>query len=264
MNESRVSLAHGQSRFANVTAALEAISEQVCLDGIRRVLIKPNFVSTSRQAASTHVDAVRAVAAFVRSRYDGPIVVGEGAALSPTWEGFAHFGYRALVDEHDVELMDLNTDDVVPIQILNRRLRPVPVHLARTTVEPDTYRISVGLPKTHDLVVVTLSIKNMVMGSLVNPRASRPSGGVPGLARRLGGLLPKSVAHSSLAEWAKGALLGGVNGSSKMAMHQGFSVLNLNLALVAPRVWPHLAVLDGYQGMEGSGPGAGDQRHVPT
>jgi uncharacterized protein (DUF362 family) len=237
---------------------LEAISEQVHLYGFHRVLVKPNFVSTSRQAASTHVEAVRAVVAFVRSRYDGPIIVGEGAALSSTWEGFDHFGYRALVDEYNVELADLNVDDVTPTQILDRRLRSVSVHLARTTVEPGTYRISVGLPKTHDLVVVTLSIKNMVMGSLVNPRASQPSGGVPGLARRLSGLLPQSVTHSAFAEWVKGALLGGVNGSSKMAMHQGLAVLNLNLALVAPRVWPHLAVLDGWQGMEGRGPGAGD------
>jgi len=27
---------------------------------------------------------------------------------------------------------------------------------------------------------------------------------------------------------------------------------------VAPRVWPHLAVIDGWQGMEGDGPGNGD------
>lgn len=43
-----------------------------------------------------------------------------------------------------------------------------------------------------------------------------------------------------------------------MAMHQGIPVLNLNLALAAPLVWPHLAVIDGWQGMEGEGPGSGD------
>jgi hypothetical protein len=34
-------------------------------------------------------------------------------------------------------------------------------------------------------------------------------------------------------------------------------ILNLNLALAAPLVWPHLAVIDGWQGMEGDGPGSG-------
>jgi len=96
------------------------------------------------------------------------------------------------------------------------------------------------------------------MGALVNPQAVWDSGGTPRLARRLAGLAPKWMWQSGLAEWAKGAFLGRPGGSSKMAMHQGFPVINLNLALVAPRVWPHLAVIDGWQGMEGDGPGNGD------
>jgi uncharacterized protein (DUF362 family) len=241
-----------------VTAALEAISGQVSLTGVRRVLIKPNFVSTTDQAASTHVDAVRAIVEFVRARYDGPIVVGEGAAVSPTWDGFRNFGYEPLIDEYGVTLVDLNTDDVVPVQIFNRWFRPKMVCLARSAVEPGVFRISVGSPKTHDCVIVTLAIKNMVMGALVNPRAIHHGGGTPGLARWAGYLMPRWLRQSVLAEWAKGALLSGPDGSSKMAMHQGLRAMNVDLALVAARVWPHVAVLDGWQGMEGDGPASGD------
>jgi uncharacterized protein (DUF362 family) len=236
---------------------LEAISEQIVLDGARCVLVKPNIVSVSNQAASTHVDGVRAVLEFVRARYHGRIVVGEGTALSPTREGFRNFGYEALVQEYGIELVDLNGDEVVEVQVRNRQLRPMAVCLARTAVEAD-YRISVGLPKTHDCIVVTLSIKNMVMGSLVNPGAPRPSGGGLRLARHIAQLVPRWVRESVLAEWAKGTLLGGSNGSSKMAMHQGLRAMNVNLALVAAQVWPHLSVIDGWHGMEGSGPSSGD------
>jgi uncharacterized protein (DUF362 family) len=163
-----------------------------------------------------------------------------------------------LVDEYGVELVDLNADETVPVQIYDRRLRSLTVHLARTAVEPDVFRISVGAPKTHDCVIATLSIKNMVMGMLVNPNAVREDGGAPRMTRRLARLIPKVVWRSQLAEWAKGTLLGRLGGSSKMTMHQGFAIINLNLALVATRVWPHLAVLDGWEGMEGDGPGAGD------
>lgn len=253
----RVALVRGQGRRENVTVALESIAGQIGLNGVHRVLVKPNFVSVNRQLAATHVDAIRAVLDFVRARYDGPIVVAEGAALSPTWDGFRNHGYEPLVEEYGVELVDLNADNTAPVRIYDRRLRPLTVHLARTVVESD-YRISVGPPKTHDTVIVTLSIKNMVMGSLVNPQTVQHSGGAPGLARRLAGLAPKWMWQSGLAEWAKGTFLGGPGGSSKMAMHQGFPVINLNLALVAPRVWPHLAVIDGWQGMEGDGPGNGD------
>jgi len=255
--QAKVALVRGESRRGNITAALRNIAGQVRLDERSCVLVKPNFVSVSRQLAATHVDAVRAVLDFVRARYEGPIVVAEGAAMSPTWEGFRYYGYEPLVEEYGVELVDLNADDTVPVQVYDRRLRPLMVYLARTVVEAD-YRISVGPPKTHDTVIVTLSIKNMVMGALVNPQAARRNGGTPHLARRLAGLAPKWIWQSGLAEWGKGTFLGRPGGSSKMAMHQGFPVINLNLALVAPRVWPHLAVVDGWRGMEGDGPAGGD------
>jgi len=257
VGQAKVALVRGESRYGNVAAALESIADQVRLDAAHCVLVKPNFVSVNRQLAATHVDAVRAVLDFIRARYDGLIVVAEGAALSSTWEGFRNYGYEPLAEEYGVELVDLNADDTVPVQIYNRRLRPLTVSLARTVVEAG-YRISVGPPKTHDVVIVTLSIKNMVMGALVNPQVVRRSRGTPGLVQRLAGLAPKWVRQSGLGEWGKSTFLGRLGESSKMAMHQGFPVINLNLALVAPRVWPHLAVIDGWQGMEGEGPGAGD------
>jgi len=253
----QVALVRGEGRRGNITAALDGIADRVRLDTVSRILVKPNFVSVNCQLAATHVDAVRAVLDFIRARYSGPIAVAEGAAMSPTWEGFRNYGYMPLVEEYDVRLVDLNADDTVPVQIYDRRLRPLTVHLARIVVETG-YRISVGPPKTHDTVIVTLAIKNMVMGALVNPQAVRRSGGPPGLVRRMARLVPKRVRQSELAEWGKGVFLGPLGGSSKMAMHQGFPVINLNLALVAPYVWPHLAVIDGWQGMEGEGPAAGD------
>jgi uncharacterized protein (DUF362 family) len=253
----KVAVVRGGSRRGSVAQALESISDQIELDAAHYVLVKPNFVSTHRQSAATHVGAVRAILDFVRARYDGPVVVGEGAALSSTWEGFRNFGYQPLVKEYGVELADLNADGVVPVQVYDRHLRPQTVYLARIAVEAD-FRISVGPPKTHDCVIVTLSIKNMVMGTLVNPGVARRGGGMPGMVRRVSRLVPERVRQSGLAEWGKGALLGQRGGSSKMAMHQGLPAMNLNLALVAPRVWPHLAVIDGWLGMEGNGPGAGD------
>lgn len=247
------------NRRETVTAALEAISDQVDLRGVRRVLVKPNFVTVRRPLAATHVDAIRAVLDFLRQRYDGQIVVAEGAALAPTWDGFRRYGYPALAEEYGVELRDLNTDETVEVTVYDRRLRPMRLRLARVAAEAD-FRVSVCPPKTHDVVIVTLSIKNMVMGALVNPHANRGTVGGPvqrGM-QRLGRSLPGRVRRSALAEWVKGTLLGRARGSQKMAMHQSIPILNLNLALVAPVVWPHLAVIDGWEGMEGEGPGHGD------
>jgi uncharacterized protein (DUF362 family) len=53
--------------------------------------------------------------------------------------------------------------------------------------------------------------------------------------------------------WAMSTLEPG----DKMKMHQSYPVLNLNLALIAPLVKPHLAVIDAFEAMEGNGPTEG-------
>ncbi|HOU13133.1 MAG TPA: DUF362 domain-containing protein [Anaerolineae bacterium] len=250
-----VALIQGNDRYANVRAALDLIADDITFDGRRQVLIKPNFVS-HRQLAATHNDAMRAVLDFVRGRYGGRLIVAEGAALVNTWQSFAHFGYEALVAPYDVTLVDLNADDTVPLQVYDRHWKPRTLRLARTVVESDL-RISVGPPKTHDTGIVTLSIKNMVMGSLINPMVAAR---VP--ARReslssLDKLTPQWLRFSALADWAM-ERMAEHNLSDKFAMHQGYPVFNLNMAMLAPWVWPNVAVIDGFEAMEGAGPTKGD------
>ncbi len=76
------------------------------------------------------------------------------------------------------------------------------------------------------------------MGSLVNRRLAGCDGR-PALIDRLG-----QIAHGHGDGW----------GSDKVAMHQSYPIINLNLALLAPLVLPHLSVLDGFVAMEGAGP----------
>ncbi|MCI0398273.1 MAG: DUF362 domain-containing protein [Chloroflexi bacterium] len=254
---STVALVRGQERYANVAAALSLVAGQVNLAGCRRVVIKPNFVSTHRQLASTHVDATQAVLDFVRARYDGPLVIAEGSALASTWEGFDHFGFRQMASAYELKLIDLNADETVLVQVYDRHLRPRTLRLARTIVDSD-FRISVGPPKTHDTVIVTLSFKNMIMGSLVNRRVAHNNNGHHSNSRAgLVQVIPRPVRESWTVQRLK-ARLGLGERSDKMAMHQGYPVINLNLAMLAAWVRPHLAIIDGFQAMEGAGPIDGD------
>lgn len=255
--KTRVGLACGESRRRNITRALESVSGEVGFEQCRQVLIKPNFVSTHRQLAATHVDAMHAVLEFVRLHYGGQIIVAEGAALAPTWQGFERFGYEELIKHYDVSLMDLNADQGVAVQVYDRRLKPMTVRLARTVVDSDL-RISVGPPKVHDVVIVTLSLKNMIMGSLINPAVATRSDGRRSL---LGSrLLTMIQAVLNDAWWLQRliGLLSPAARSDKQMMHQGHAVINLNLAMLARWVRPHLAVIDGFQGMEGAGPVHGE------
>lgn len=251
-----IAVAQGDDRRANIRAVLEQLDHEMAWSEVERLLIKPNFVATDRQLPSTHPDALHALLDFVRARYSGPITIAEGSALASTWQAFHHFGLPEMAQRYDVTLLDLNSDDTIAVQVYDRHLRPMTLRLARSVVESDC-RISIGPPKTHDTVIVTLALKNMIMGSLVNRRvAGHPHAhehrSPTGLVR-----LVQRVTHSWLLQRLLARLHIGER-SDKIAMHQSYPVINLNLAMLAPWVMPHLAILDGFEAMEGAGPVHGD------
>jgi uncharacterized protein (DUF362 family) len=254
----QIAITQGNDRSNNILRALQLIESQINLIGCRHILIKPNLVSTVRQLAATHVDAIRGVLDFIRQHYDGPITIAEGAALAPTNQGFERFGYYDLIKPYNVQFMDLNACETVTAQIYDRHQHSITVRLARAVVDSD-FRISVNPPKTHNDVIVTLSIKNMVMGTLVNPSLaklnSRSTESFFHPTSRIAGQQERRIAQvMQLARMT----LPGKDHNDKMAMHQGFPMINVNIARLAPLVLPHLAVIDGFQGMEGSGPNNGD------
>ncbi len=258
----RVALFQGEQRYDNIRSALALIGNRVDLAGKQRVLIKPNFVVPNVPLAATHVDAVRAVLDFLRRSYAGPITIAEGPAVAPAAEGFRRYGYEPLVEEYGVALVDLNQDARVPVTVYDWRLQPLRLHLARSVVESD-FRISVSPPKTHDVVIVTLSLKNMIMGSLASYFVHRHPGSngrwpnVGTVSKALARLVPRCVLRLPPVEWLQFRAMSRLEPSDKMKMHQSHPVLNLNLALLAPVVAPHLAVLDGFEAMEGNGPSGG-------
>lgn len=251
----RVALTKGDSRAENIDAVLRLLERDVDLEAKSNVLIKVNFVSTTNQLAATHADAVRALLRFLRERYDDKITIGESTSV-PAREGYVRFGYLDLVEEFDVQLVDLNEGEWVDLEVYDSALRPMKVRFSKQVAEAD-YRIAIGPPKTHDVVVVTLSIKNLAMGGL-HSRVKAGSGDIfLDLLRRSYGLLPSSLRGlARVSRKRNNALV--YAGGDKRKIHQGYPVHNLNLYLLARACPVHLSVIDGYVGMEGDGPEAGD------
>lgn len=184
-----------------VLDALKLIEERIAeeVKGKNKVLVKPNFVSTYRQLAATHVDAVKAVLDLITRHYSGEIIIGEGPAMSSLRKGLRNFNYFQLQDEYNVRFLDLNEDDYVEVEGYNSKLKPLKLKLSKTVVESD-FRISIGVPKTHDTVIVTLSIKNMVVGSLVNGYKSKIHQGYKAINLNIAKLACDVMPHLSIID----------------------------------------------------------------
>jgi uncharacterized protein (DUF362 family) len=171
LNELIVSVVKSEGHYKGAAKALRLLEDQIerSLKGKKRVMVKPNFVSTSRQLAATHVEAVKAVLDLVLKHYQGRLIIGEGPALGNLESGIKNFGYAKLTDEYGVEFLDLNEDEHILLEGVDSNLNLMHFKVSKTLVESD-YLISVAMPKTHDCVIATLSIKNVVVGSLVSKR----------------------------------------------------------------------------------------------
>jgi uncharacterized protein (DUF362 family) len=143
-------------------------------------------------------------------------------------EGFRNFGYVKLAADsaaRNVSLVDLNAEgkyQVIPL--IDYDLHVQPVRLAARLLDPDAYIFCAGVLKTHNTVVATLSVKNMVLGA------------------------PLHQAPKERPYW-----------NDKRKYHTGIRQTHYNMLLTAQKLRPHwgVALLDGYEGMEGNGPASG-------
>jgi len=229
---SYVSLTAGGDRADLVFRGLKSCqSELARAIGDRPVIIKPNNVSIDRPLCATHVETLEGILEFLKSigRSEG-ITIAESAANGPTMEGFANYGYTRPAEKYRVRLMDL---DRAPLEIIHvfdeKDFRPHPVRTAKPLLDRNNFIISAARMKTHDRVVATLSLKNIVFGAPI-----KDEGFAWGRQRRPGSKTDKPIVHGS-----------------------GFRAINYNLFALAKQLRPDLAVIDGFEGMEGNGPVGG-------
>ena len=229
---SRVALTSGDDRAANTFEGLKSFQHEIAQAiGNRRVVIKPNNVAIDIQLSATHADSLEGILEFLKSigKLDGA-VIAESAAPGPTLEGFANYGYPRVAGKYGVKLLDLDQQPHEVVHVFDERdFRPHPVRMSRLLLDRDSFLISAARLKTHDQVVATLSLKNIIFGAPI-----KDAGFAFGKRGKPGARSDKPIAHG-----------GGIRG------------INYNLFALAQRLHPHLAVIDGYEGMEGYGPTRG-------
>lgn len=228
---SRAALTAGDNRGDNIHKALRLIESHVrqTLARKKRVLIKPNIVVTNRQLAATHVDCLDAILDFISVFHKDEIVVADSSASGSALDGFANYGYDRLKGRYRVRFVDLDDQPTTVLHVSDQRFHPQPVRMSDLLLDPDTCIVSSAILKTHDRAVVTLSLKNVVVGAAIKDKTFR---------------------------WGPDSR----GSNDKRTIHGGPAneAINYNLFALAPRLHPHLSIIDGYQGMEHNGPVGGE------
>ena len=168
---STVALAAGEDRRKTVYQALLAIDDQILpkLKTKKRVLIKPNDVNPSNQLACTHADALRGILDYLAPRFKGQVTIGE--VLGGGFRAFQGLQYPDVIKEYNnrfrgIELVDFTEQNKFVTQpLLDQDAHVVPVHLAEAFFDPDAFIMGSAMLKSHNYAVVTMSIKNMVLGA---------------------------------------------------------------------------------------------------
>jgi uncharacterized protein (DUF362 family) len=242
LKSSNVSLIKGNDARDNTFNALKNIEDEIMasLEGKKRILIKPNFVVVTNPLCATSADAVRGILDFFRPRFKGPIEIGEatvsgakgsGLGSEGTYAGFRDYGYLPLEKEYDVKLTDLNLEPDITHYIFNTEgNKPQPIRIIAKYLDKDQYLISAGKMKTHNCVLVTMSLKNILMGAPKNDYKTQND---------------KFLMHS----WSPESIGPGF----KFALTRDM-VLHYNLFQISQIAYPDLGVVDAFTSMEGDGP----------
>jgi len=227
--DSEVSFITGTDHREMMYQVLKPLENKI-KDGIKdkQVIVKTNLVGPDKLCAP-HVDAVRGVLDFLTPIYNKRIFVGDstGRHYPGPLSTFKHFeihNYLTLPKEYNIKLVDLNDEPYTTMWIVDNQFHPFGINIINTFHDPNNYMISLTRLKTHNSVVATLSVKNMVMGSPVNHYKQKTAAGRN----------EKSFMHN-----------GGPKG------------INFNMFLIAQKVLPQLSIIDGLVGMEGNGPTQG-------
>jgi len=229
---SNVALIKGPDRKTNMYDALKLIEEDIRKSiGNKQVVIKPNFTRVKKEEwlASTHVDNIEALLEFLKPFYNRKVIIAEGCGgAEPIEIPVENFGYNRLTEQYDVEFYDLSKDNYSTVNLLDSDIHPMPILTSSLMLDPDIYLISAAVMKTHNLAVVTLGLKNIVLASPMNFGEGRNE---------------RSKLH-------------------KPPMVADPRYFNYNSFLMSQYTYPDLVLIDGFVGMEGKGPLFGDPIEV--
>jgi len=227
----RVAITKGNDRADNAFRAMQFFKKPLAAAiANKRVIIKPNLVSDTSELADTHVDWVEGVLEFLKSIGKTNVWIAESNPRS-TLAAFDNMGYLRLLNKYPARLVDLNQEGADEVQVWRNETTLHSIRVSRLLRNPNYFIISCPRIKTHNSVVATLAVKNVVMAAPMVDAGFRY--GQQGASK-----FSKTGMH-------------GVPSNNQCINDNIYRLVKLY------GIRAHFSVIDGYEGMQGDGPTSG-------
>ena len=229
---SKISFIKSEDRKYNIGRCLSLLKSEIIagLRDAKRVVVLAYCPNEKINAAAVNFEAIGAVMKFIRPYTSAQITLAAGTETGDTLTAFKNFHYLTLQEEYDFTISDLNSDETCPIGLLDRKGRKIQAQISRTIADSD-YLISIALPKTHSELVYTGVVGDSAIGAVSRSTTNVASA----ISSRLG-----------------------IIKNDKAIVFQGNFYTHQNIKKLFSSLPVRLAVLDGYEIMEGEGPLQGD------
>lgn len=223
----KISFIKSDDRIYNIDRCLSLIKSEITaiLKDAKMVVVKPEVPRDDCKEASTHTEALAALLEFIRPHTKGQIRLA-ASTTGDTLKAFKDFGYLKLQDLYDLEIVDLNSDSIEKIELKDTSKETVYANFPKTLVESDCV-ISIVPPKTDGHLVYNGCISNVTINNL----RKQSKNGIFG--NTLGKVFGLNRANQSVL---------------------GKKIIHQNIADIYKRINLKLAVIDGFETMEGEGP----------
>lgn len=256
----RVAIGAERGRKGNIRKVLELFEEELRRKVKGRILLKPNLTGITKGPSNTALETIETVVEFFHSFEDvEEIHVGDGSggaffAGISTWDVIREMGYFELFKYPKVKLANLDEFPhpvEVPVYTIRGRDR---IRIAALDYD---FIVSIAIPKTHDYVIFTGGLKNMMGAIRPEDRLK-----VHGLSVEDFKLLHESNKLPEEFEKVMRTIIPGewgerISWKDKVYL-LSIRLIHENLAGFLKVIRPDFVVIDGYMGMEGEGPIRGE------
>ncbi len=217
-------------RKENIYKIMEKLEKVYPIKSVKSILIKVMLHGYREIYANTNIEAVEHLITYLRNfRNIDTIAVAEGSKGiyydRDTFEMFKRFKYKNL-EPRGIELINLDElshDKTFQVEMVNGFKEEV-----RYVKPPFDTIISIAPPKTHDFIIVSLGMFNMI--GFLHPEDKAKIFGV-----NLNELKDRAIYEQS-------------------KFLKVIKVVHRNIVEMNKHVHPQISIIDGLYGMEGKGP----------